>query len=170
MEKKLRSKERMTATAKSNNRLYRYNLAQEHITKDDTVLDVGCGSVFGKTHLKCKKYVGMDYSPDANPDIVADANEWQPDFEFDVFIGFESIEHCKNTDNYVKIAKQAKKHIFITCPASETLSFNPYHIYDFNPYQIRDLFEDENWKQVFFTQRIVKRGNVIQQVHHFERV
>jgi SAM-dependent methyltransferase len=165
----MKQRERLKKASPNGNRLWRYNWAQAHIEPTDTVLDVGCGSGFGREFLKCGKYIGVDYTEIAEPDIIADANEWTPDFEFDIFIGFESIEHIKNTENYVNFAKQAKKHIFITCPASETLSFNPFHVYDFTTDQIKELFEDENWEQVEFLTRLVKKGKVLQQVHHFKR-
>jgi hypothetical protein len=168
----MRSKERLTSTAKNGNRRFRYDWAKKSISKDDVVLDAGCGSTFGHDILApvCKEYIGVDYTPEATPTIVAGMNTWTPDFEFNVFVSFENIEHVKETAHYVEIAKKAKKHIFLTCPASETISWNPYHVYDFSVIDILRLFEDENWKVEEHFLRIVKKGRLVQQCFHFKRV
>lgn len=168
----MRSKERLTPTAKNGNRRFRYDWAKRFLRPEDVVLDAGCGSSFGKDILApaCEKYIGVDYTPDATPTIVADLNEWSPDFEFDVFISFENIEHVKETAHYVEMAKRAKREIFLTCPASETISWNPYHVYDFSVPDILRLFEDENWKVDEHFLRIVKKGRLVQQCWHFIKI
>lgn len=163
-----KARERLSKHNNSPARRRRYGLIKLHAKKGDTILDVGCGSAFGRELLsKDYKYIGVDNSELAEPDIIVDANTWQPDFEFDVFCGFESIEHIKNTENYVAMAKKAKKHIFLSCPASETLSFNPYHIYDFSEEDIKNLFEDENWEIKLHITKKVRYG--LQQIIHLQR-
>lgn len=167
----MRSKERLTPTAKNGNRRFRYEWAKKFLRPEDVVLDAGCGSVFGHDILApaCKEYIGVDYTPDATPTIVADLNVWTPDFLFDVFVSFENIEHVKNTAHYVEMAKQARRHIFLTCPASETISWNPFHVYDFSVPDILRLFEDEDWRVEEHFLRIVKKGRLVQQCWHFVR-
>lgn len=166
------SLERLKKESKNTNRHFRYNWAKKFITPTDSVLDAGCGSAFGSEMLagSCSLYQSVDYSAEAEPTIVADMNTWEPDFDFDIFIGFESIEHVKNTEHYVSVAKRAKRMIFITCPASETISWNPHHVYDFTVPQILRLFEDEQWAIADHFLRIVKQGQVIQQCWAFARV
>ncbi len=167
----LRSLERLKKESANGNRRFRYEWASKSISPTDIVLDAGCGSAYGREMLEphCARYVSIDYTQEAEPIIVADMNEYSPDFDFDVFIGFESIEHVRDTAHYVEVAKRAKTHIFITCPASETLSWNPHHIYDFSVPDILRLFEDGNWSVEEHFLRIVKQGRVVQQCWHFIR-
>ena len=168
----LHSKERLKKSSPNGNRRFRYEWAKKFIRETDVVLDVGCGSGYGREILEpvCTSYLSVDYTPEAEPDIVADFNEYTPDFEYDVFIGFESIEHIKNTAHYVEMAKRAKTDIFITCPASETISWNPHHVYDFSVPDILRLFEDKDWKVDEHFLRIVKRGKLVQQCWHFIKI
>jgi hypothetical protein len=161
------SKERLPTSAKSPARAFRYRYANKFITKDDFVLELGCGSRYGRQNLICSKYLGVDVSNLAHPDIIVDLNTWQADFPFDVLVSFEVIEHVKNTKNFVEITKRAKREIIISCPATETLSFNSFHIYDFTPARIKELFEDETWVLAECIIRPVRYGK--QQINRFIR-
>jgi 2-polyprenyl-3-methyl-5-hydroxy-6-metoxy-1,4-benzoquinol methylase len=167
----MHSLERLKKESPNGNRRFRYEWAKKFIRPTDTVLDVGCGSAYGREMLApaCAKYLSVDYTPEAEPDYVADFNGWNPDFEFDVFVGFESIEHMKDTAHYVEIAKKAKTDIFITCPASETISWNPHHVFDFSVPDILRLFEDKDWRVDEHFLRIVKKGKLVQQLWKFTR-
>lgn len=168
----MRSKERLKKESTNGNRRFRYEWAKKFIRPTDIVLDAGCGSQYGKETIgkSCLEYISVDYTDVAEPSIVADMNDWQPDFAFDVFLGFESIEHIKNTANYVEVAKKAGTDIFITCPASETVSWNPHHVYDFSVPDILRLFEDKDWRVDEHFLRIVKKGKLVQQCWHFIKI
>ncbi len=143
--KNITEKERLSVKSNSRTRAFRYRVANKYIKKIDVVLDVGCGSEYGRRTIHCKKYIGVDKYKESKADIIADLNNWQPTFDFDVFVALEVIEHIKNTENFIKIAKKAKREIIISCPASETMSFNKYHLYDFTPDDIDKLFIDDKW-------------------------
>lgn len=120
---------------------YRYKLAGKYTQDGDTVVDMACGIGYGKEFLK-GKYIGVDREPLCG-NIVADLNTWKPDFEFDVAISFETLEHLKNYQNLVEILKKAKKYIIYSSPIIPTRHINKYHLQDFTYKQLRELFKGE---------------------------
>jgi len=115
---------------------YRYKLAGKFVG-NDKVLDVACGTTYGKRFLG-GEYIGVDKAPFGN--IVADLNNWQPDFEFDVGVSFETIEHLENPNNLIEILKKAKKYIIYSSPIVPTKHTNPFHLQDFTYEELRGLF------------------------------
>jgi len=124
----------------------RYRIASGFVESQDRVLDAGCGEGYGSKFFNdCYKYVGIDINP-----VHCSINKFDLETDsykenLDVFIGFEIIEHLKDVSNFVKIAKQAEKWIIVSTPIIPTKHRNEYHLQDFTPKQIIDLFEDENW-------------------------
>ncbi len=64
---------------------------------------------------------------------------------FDVFCGFETIEHLTDYSHYVLHAKQARRWILLSAPVVPTTHLNPYHCHNFAPGEIASLFIDDDW-------------------------
>jgi len=142
---------------------FRYHLAAGFCLPDDRVLDAACGTGYGYEILEPYGvgYLGVDkidrsqvQLPDHlssawtswDPYRQVDLETWQPDFKFDVFIGFETIEHLNDYSNYLRVATQARSWVLLSTPVTPTVGINPYHRWDFARGQLVDLFQDPGWE------------------------
>lgn len=132
---------------------FRYRLAAGYLEPDDVVVDAACGSGYGKDIL-CRYddvfYVGVDrdlsYVHADGQFITADLHTWTPTFGFDMFIGFETIEHLDNYQHYVDVAKRARRLILMSVPTVPTCHENPYHRHDFGPGDLAELIVNDAWE------------------------
>jgi hypothetical protein len=138
---------------------FRYRLAAGFCKPGDTVVDAACGSGYGQALLGDVHWVGVDNDPAAiageafefqrEPGelrfIEADLQEWEPDFAFDSFIGFETIEHLPDYGPYIDAAKQAGRWIVLSAPVVPTTHLNPFHAHNFAPGELASLFIDSDW-------------------------
>ena len=123
----------------------RYRWANQFIDDNEIVLDAGCGIGYAKDILK-GKYIGVDRNPVGDclkVDLVTD----DLDFDYDVFVGIEIIEHLSQIDNFLRLAKRAKK-IIVSAPIIPTKHKNEYHLQDFTEQSLMALFEDDNFKLI----------------------
>jgi len=138
--------ERLTGLEKKdklNGHYIRYQIAGIFTNENSVVLDAGCANKYGEQFLE-GKYIGIDKIHGQDLEI------WEADFKFDTFIGLEVIEHLKNYDNFVRLAKRAKQYIIISTPIVPTTHLNYYHLHDFTEKQIRNLFVDSTWGEYAF--------------------
>ncbi len=137
----------------------RYGMARNYC-KGKVVLDISCGEGYGSFLLSkwgAKEVVGIDISEEAIKKakknfkaknvkyLVQDASNLKKldDNYFDLVVSFETFEHIKNCDDYLREIKRVSKKdatIVISCP-------NDYYYYatdeQFNPYHMRKYtFED----------------------------
>lgn len=135
---------------------FRYQLAAGCLTPDDVVIDAACGSGYGAAILEARGsifYYGIDrdltdlecVETKTRRFIEADLQTWRPEFGFDVFIGFETIEHLDDYANYVTLAKRAQHIILLSTPIVPTTHENQYHLHDFEPGDLARLIEDDTW-------------------------
>jgi hypothetical protein len=117
---------------------YRYDVAARFTTADDVVLDAACGTGYGQGILS-GQWVGVDAWPGRGIH-VADLRTWAPDFDYDVFVGLETIEHIDPLAAYLAAAKRAKRAIVISTPIIPTTHFNPHHVHDFTRESLEQLF------------------------------
>ena len=130
--------------------IYRYTLASRYIDGYDTVLDAACGIGYGRKIINFKNYYGVDKEYLFKNIIQADLNTWQPDFGFDVFISFETLEHLENYKNLLQIGKQANRLMIISVPIVPSKDTNPYHLHDFTKEEMYGLLEDNQWKTAYY--------------------
>ena len=118
----------------------RYHIANGFIEENDYVVDAGCGTQYGGDIMK-GIYTGLDklYGFDLEKD------EYK--HKIDVFVSFEAIEHLETLDNFIRIAKTAKKWIVVSTPIIPTVGGgNIYHKQDFTEDRLTKLFVDKDFK------------------------
>lgn len=133
---------------------FRYHLAAGFIAPGDTVIDAACGIGYGAEILGRRggvRYVGVDRDLAEHDPVVdrtfieADLQQWCHDFAFDVFVGFETIEHLGSYEHYIATAKQARRWIVLSVPVVPTTHLNPWHLHNFAPGEVADLVCDDQW-------------------------
>jgi len=140
----------------------RYNIAKAYCKDNDRVVDAACGIGYGSNIIGSAGCIGPGiilYRVDLLPvedrikprsvnttDIVADLNTWEADFEFDVGVSFETIEHVENFPNLLTQLKKARKWIICSVPVVPTVHLNEYHLHDFTPLELPGYVEDDEWE------------------------
>lgn len=141
--------------------LVRYKAAQ-NIVKGKTVLDVACGSGYGTKLLAktSKNVIGIDIDKDTiefakknygakNIDyLVGDCTDMPlEDASFDAVVTFETIEHIKDYNKFIKEIKRVLKPdglVIISTPNS--LEFTPgnhFHLHEFKYQELIDILKQD---------------------------
>lgn len=139
----------------------RYKWLEEFINNKE-ILDIACGSGFGTKILskKAKSVIGCDIDKEiidyasyrySNNNIeyrVENAEDFKLDNKLDIIISFETIEHLKNVDNYLKSIDNNLKEgglFFVSTPiSSKEIDNNPdnkYHIQEWGFREFQKLLE-----------------------------
>lgn len=130
---------------------YRYQMALDLLQSGDMVADIACGIGYGSVILSKPgvEYVGVDKVEPAeqfanNGMFITnvDLDEWEPDFEWDVSVSFETLEHVGDPARLAGILKRATRLIILSTPTRPTKHFNPYHLHDFTVDDVLELFDD----------------------------
>jgi hypothetical protein len=135
---------------------YRYRWALQFITEGDVVLDAACGIGYGRPILElvAGEWVGVDRTAPAaafRADLTTDlVGMW----DFDVFVGLETIEHLPTLEHYVELAKTASHTIVISTPIIPTVHFNPWHLHDFTRESLEALFVDGTWDVLEYEEQV----------------
>ena len=95
-------------------------------------------------------WIGADKEP--GPGLIVDLRSWVPHFDYEVFVGLETIEHIDPLEAYLAAAKKAIPTIVISTPIIPTKHFNPYHVHDFTKESLEALFSD--WKVVHYEPQV----------------
>lgn len=149
---------------------FRYRLAAGFCTPGMVVVDAACGTGYG-SHLLGKhlRYVGIDRSlvviETTALTIRADLTTWEPDFDIDVFISFETIEHLDDYTALIAAAKTAGHWIIMSVPVVPTAKTNPFHVHDFTPGDLDRLIVDDNWRHY----QTVQQPQEFSEISVFER-
>lgn len=130
----------------------RYEWAAEYLEPDERVFDVACGIGYGASIML--NHVPVDYvgADKIEPDEAfaglgkfhsgVDLDSWVPDFEWDVSVCFETLEHVKNPKHLAGQVARAKRLLIVSVPTVPTKHFNEFHLHDFTVDNILDLFAD----------------------------
>jgi SAM-dependent methyltransferase len=144
----------------------RYNFAQKFISKNDSVIDIACGTGYGTALLadNCLSVIGVDISEEA----IRYANKHYKKksninfiqsglFDFnglaDIVISFETIEHINDSIEATvkKLLSLAKNKIICSVPYKEAIGNNKYHSH-FNISELDFDFLKNNYKLKFLYQ------------------
>jgi hypothetical protein len=136
----------------------RYALAAGFLRPGDVVVDAACGIGYGALILDAHRDVTY-YGVDRDTSIVAieehprrtfieaDLQSWQPSFEFDVAVGFETIEHLENYHVYIEWVRRSKRYIIVSVPIVPSKDENVFHFHDFERDDvIRLVTADQEWR------------------------
>ena len=87
--------------------------------------------------------------------VEADLERWQPTFEFDVAVGFETIEHLENYETYLDWVRRARRYVIVSVPIVPTKHDNVFHFHDFERDDLVQLIQaDAEWRLFqYFDQR-----------------
>ena len=165
----------------------RYKFALKFIQKNNKVLDTACGDGYGSKLLidtEADEVWGGDINQQA---IEAAKNKYSAenlhfrvmdvtdipfdDNYFDRVVSFETIEHIKNYQSFIKEIKRVLKpsgKLIISTPdrqITKKLNIdNPFHLREFAKKEMADLMQ-AHFKQVeFYGQRPVKRLSLRQKL------
>jgi cyclopropane fatty-acyl-phospholipid synthase-like methyltransferase len=142
----------------------RYEWALTKLSKDDTVLDLCCGSGYGSNMIakKCKKVYGIDKSADGinyaqkhynrNNLIYSQADLTEPDIfpegeniKFNSIVFIEAIEHIekKYIDSILMTLKSilvpSGKLIITTVDKEQSEGKNEYHLNEYTAFELKSL-------------------------------
>lgn len=172
--------ERMTRDAEVDRRghEFRYHLAAGFAGSHAIVLDAACGTGYGATIIQARgtvTYIGLDRDLsdlEVRPargrrfrkvDLVDPAAVM--DLDFDVFVGFETMEHLSDFRPWVALAQQARRWILVSVPVVPTVGLNPHHVHDFKPGEVVGFFESPDWDHY----QTVTQPSELSEVYVFER-
>jgi ubiquinone/menaquinone biosynthesis C-methylase UbiE len=136
----------------------RYALAAGLLRPGDVVVDAACGIGYGALILDAHDDVTY-YGVDRDISVVAvkahrrrsfveaDLETWQPSFEFDLAVGFETIEHLADYKPYLDWARRARRYIVVSVPIIPTKHENVFHAHDFERDDLIQLITaDKEWR------------------------
>lgn len=118
---------------------FRYILAAGFCGPGAVVLDAACGTGYGRTLLPQRiEYHGIDRDFSHVESVggflhECDIDAWTPDFTFDVFISFETLEHVQYPDHLISIGAQGRLWMIMSVPIVPTKHVNEFHLHDFKP-------------------------------------
>jgi 2-polyprenyl-3-methyl-5-hydroxy-6-metoxy-1,4-benzoquinol methylase len=131
--------------------VYRYRLASEFLVDGERVLDIACGIGYGAEVMSetvFLDYVGVDKIEPAEPfrsfgNFISgvDLDEWVPDFDWDVSVSFETLEHVRDPQRLADNLMLAKRLIVLSTPTRPTKHLNAYHLHDFTVDQVIGFFD-----------------------------
>lgn len=123
---------------------HRYMVAAQFATDADTVVDAACGVGYGREYFG-GEWIGADKDA-PNGCLTVDLCTWSPEFDYDVWVGLETIEHLADYGSYIAAAKRATRSIVISTPIVPTVHLNPWHLHDFTRESLEALFVDDEWQ------------------------
>lgn len=136
---------------------------QKHISKNDKVLDFGCGGGFLLNNLNCKSKFGVEINPYAREYCKSkfgiecfEGMDQVPNNSLDVIITNHALEHCERpsdiiNDFYSKLKEGGK--IIIVVPLDSFLyKFDKEdvnkHLYSFSPMNLGNLLLNSGFKNI----------------------
>lgn len=139
---------------------FRYHLAAGFCGSHAIVLDAACGTGYGARILQERgtvSYIGLDVDL-TDLEVrrhhgrrffcvdLTRPDTWRiPDLVFDVFVGFETMEHLDDWRPWRDLALQATSWILVSVPVVPTVGVNPHHVHDFESGEVPVHFIHPDW-------------------------
>lgn len=134
----------------------------DYISKDDVVLDFGCGGGYLLKNLDCKKRYGVEINPSAaatakkNGVEVFDTVAAVPNDSIDVIISNNALEHAlQPLDELKGLKKKLKvggKIIFVVPCESISMKYKPndinHHLYSWSPMCMGNMFTEAGYSLI----------------------
>jgi 2-polyprenyl-3-methyl-5-hydroxy-6-metoxy-1,4-benzoquinol methylase len=70
---------------------------------------------------------------------AVDLDTWEPDFNFDVALCFETLEHLRDPARWAAICRRASRLVIVSVPTVPTKHTNSFHLHDFTVEQVLNL-------------------------------
>jgi SAM-dependent methyltransferase len=119
---------------------------------DGRMLDVGCGGQQYRKFVACERYVGVEWTVDKRPPVVADVTRIPfADRSFDSALCTEVLEHLPEPDRCLAEIRRVVKPggaVFFTVPMTMYTHSEPYDFYRFTEYGLRYLLEKHGFEIV----------------------
>ena len=147
-----------------------------------TVLEIGSGEGYGITELalKSEKYIAIDkFVPSISQNLKNENNvefiqmnvpplNKIADNSVDFVVSFQVIEHIQNDEKFVeeifRVLKKDGKMILTTPNILMSLSRNPWHFREYNPFEMNEIlktsFTNIEVKGVFGNEKVMDYYNV----------
>lgn len=145
----------------------RYQFAASYLTKQDSVIDICCGSGYGTDIMaqRAKSVLGIDKSIEA----IKFAKEKYPacdyreidivhrefHFSYNIAVLFEGLDHIGKEDGKKLLAKLPKictDMAFLSLPQDQRLEANPYHLAEWAAEELKEELERYFHRVVLFGQ------------------
>ncbi len=135
---------------------------EQHISKDDVVLDFGCGGGYLLNNITCRKKIGIEINPYAvkqaklfGIDVYEDISHI-PDGTIDIIISNSALEHVEQPLDILKLLKNKLKkggRIVFTVPCESI--YYAYkkddinrHLYTWSPMNLGHLFDEAGFEVI----------------------
>jgi len=155
----------------------RYLIASEYVNGKN-ILDIACGTGYGTDIIKkagAKDAIGIDIDSSAINEAkykykgkglnyfchdysdLKDIDMLEPELidklknKLDVIVSFETIEHLKNPDDFLKaISRYLKKNglLITSVPVTPSVDANPYHLHDFSSNSFNRLLNENGYEVI----------------------
>lgn len=146
--------------------LERYKWASSY-THGKRVYDIACGTGYGSLLLEASSYVGFDYSQETveyaskyyatNPSIsfsLADASSMSPTLKAtDVIVSFETIEHIKDPESFLKWCSEHCKLLLISTPIRGSFGRSRFHLFEYRLVKFNEALNKYFSRVTMFIQR-----------------
>jgi len=133
-----------------------------YISKDDTVLDFGCGGGYLLQKINCKKKVGVEVGKEAASSAqekgieVYTSIDDVPEHHVDLIISNNALEHTlhplQELRSLYKILRPGGKIIFVVPCESISYTYRPndvnHHLYSWSPMSLGNLFTEAGFSLI----------------------
>ena len=117
---------------------------------DGKLLDVGCGTQQYRKFLRCDEYIGIDWSAEKRPTVVADVTQIPfQERSFDSALCMEVLEHLPEPGRCLAEIRRVVKPdgmVLFTVPMTVHTHSEPHDFYRYTEYGLRYLLDKHGFE------------------------